>query len=98
MNWTKLMEVFLLLKDGFCLFFILLGSIFSKRIFKYYWGKYKVFNTPESIFNLCVNWLHYKKNKYGMSYESINVMIFCIIWPIITVTSLMLNVFMLGFL
>ena len=95
MNWTKLMAVFLLFKDGFYLFFILIGSAFSKRIFKYYWNKYKVFNTPESIFNLCVNWLYYKKNKYNISYEDINVIIFCIIWPIITVTSLMFNVLML---
>ena len=50
------MAVFLLCKDGFCLFFILIGSVCSKRILKYYWNKYKVFNTPMNVFNLCVNW------------------------------------------
>lgn len=85
------MAVFLLFKDGFCLFFILLGSACSKRILKYYWNKYKVFNTPMNIFNLCVNWLYYKKDKYDMNYESINVIIFCVIWPLITLTSIVLN-------
>lgn len=86
------MVVFLLLKDGFCLFFILLGAALSKKIFKYYWNKYKVYNTPPSIFNLCVNWLLYKGNKYNMTYQSINIVIFCIIWPLITIISLMFNV------
>ena len=91
MNWTKLMVVFQLFKDGFCLFFILLGSMCSRRILKYYWNKYKVFNTPMNVFNLCVNWLYYKKDKYDMNYESINVIIFCVIWPLITLTSIVLN-------
>ncbi len=91
MSWTKLMAVFLLFKDGFYLFFILLGSICSRRILKYYWNKYKVFNTPMNVFNLCVNWLYYKKDKYDMNYESINVIIFCVIWPLITLTSIVLN-------
>lgn len=91
MNWTKLMTVFLLFKDGFCLFFILLGSICSKQILRYYWNKYRVFNTPINVFNLCVNWLYYKKDKYDMNYESINVIIFCVIWPLITLTSIVLN-------
>lgn len=95
MNWTKLMAVFLLFKDGFYLFFILLGSVFSKRIFKYYWDKYKVFDTPVNVFNLCVNWLYYTGRKYGMTYETINVIIFCIIWPIITITSLLLNLWLI---
>ena len=85
------MAAFLLFKDGFHLFFILLGSICSRRILKYYWNKYKVFNTPMNAFNLCVNWLYYKKDKYDMNYESINVIIFCVIWPLITLTSIVLN-------
>lgn len=95
MNWTKLMVVFLLFKDGFYLFFILLGSICSRQILKYYWNKYKVFNTPMNVFNLCVNWLYYTKNKYNLSYESINIIIFCIIWPLITISSLMFNIYLL---
>ena len=91
MNWTKLIAVFLLCKDGFCLFFILIGSICSKRILKYYWNKYKVFNTPMNVFNLCVNWLYYKKDKYDMNYESINVILFCVIWPLIMLTSFVFN-------
>ena len=44
-----------------------------------------------NVFNLCVNWLYYKKDKYDMNYESINVIIFCVIWPLITLTSIVLN-------
>ena len=95
MNWTKLMVFFLLFKDGFYLFFILLGSICSRQILKYYWNNYKVFNTPVNVFNLCVNWLYYTKNKYNLSYESINIIIFCIIWPLITISSLMFNIYLL---
>lgn len=91
MNWTKLMVVFQLFKDGFCLFFILLGSMCSRRILKYYWNKYKVFNTPMNVFNLCVNWLYYKKDKYDMNYESINVILFCVIWPLIMLPSFVFN-------
>lgn len=92
MSSIRLMVVVLLIKDGFCLFFILLGSVFSKKIFKYCWNKYKVYDTPPGIFNLCVNWLLYKGNKYNMTYQSINIVIFCIIWPLITIISLMFNV------
>lgn len=91
MSWTKLMAVCLLFKDGFCLFFILLSSALSKQALKYYWDKYKVFNTPINVFNLCVNWLYYTKNKYNLSYELINVILFCVIWPLITITSIILN-------
>lgn len=95
MNWTKLITIFLLFKDGFCLFFILISSVFSKRIFKYYWNKYKVFNTPESVFNLCVNWLYCKKDKYNIDYEHINTIIFCVIWPLITIISILLNIILI---
>lgn len=95
MNWTKLMAVFLLCKDGFCLLFILIGSICSKRILKYYWNKYKVFNTPMNVFNLCVNWLYHTKDKYNIDYETINTIIFCIIWPLITIISLILNIILI---
>ena len=95
MNWTNLMVVFLLFKDSLCLFFILIGSVFSKRVLKHYWNKYKVFDTHVDVFNLCVNWLYYTGRKYEMSYETINVIIFCIIWPIITITSLLLNLWLI---
>lgn len=95
MNRTKLTVPFLLFKDSFCLFFILIGAAFSKRVLKHYWNKYKVYDIPVNVFNLCVNWLHYTGRKYGMTYETINVIIFCIIWPIITITSLLLNLWLI---
>lgn len=95
MNVTKLLLPCLLFKDGLVLFFILLGSAVSKRIFRRSWEKYNVMNIPPTVFNLCVNWLLYKGNKYGISYEKINVLIFCIMWPMITVVSLILNVLLI---
>lgn len=92
MKLIKLTEVFLLIKDGFCLFFILLGASISTRLFEYYWNKYKVYNIPPCIFNLCVNWLNYTGKKYNLSYKAINVIIFCVIWPLITIISLMANI------
>jgi len=47
------------------------------------------------MFNLCVQWLLYHGNKLNMSYEQINVLIFCIIWPIITLVSISLNIILL---
>lgn len=84
-----------LLFNGFKLFFILLGAMLSKRIFLYYWNKYpKVVEQP-NLFNLCVNWLYFVGNKTGLNYEQVNILIFCIIWPVITIVSILLNVLLI---
>lgn len=54
-------------------------------------------NLPKSNFNLCVQWLLYVGNKTNLSYEALNVLIFCVIWPIITITSIVLNILALVF-
>ena len=36
----------------------------------------------DEIFNFCVYLLYDLANMFGISYEEINVWIFCIIWPI----------------
>ncbi len=36
------------------------------------------------IFNLCVDLLVWLARLLGMSYESVNVWVFCVIWPIFT--------------
>lgn len=92
---TKIVQIISLVKDGVCLFFILLFSVFSNKVFNYYWNKYKTIQTERSYFNLCMNWLLYKGKKYNITYEQINVLIFCIIWPIITGLSILLNIFLL---
>jgi len=89
------MKILLIVKDGICLFLILFLSLCSKKIFNYYWNKYEIKPLSHTYFNLCVNWLLYKGKKYNMSYEQINVLIFCFIWPIITIVSILLNILLL---
>ncbi len=38
----------------------------------------------EKIFNSCVDLLIWGARLLGMTYKEINVLIFCIIWPILT--------------
>lgn len=80
---------------GIKLFFILPFALSSKRVFDVCWNKYYVRPFDKNIFNLCVQWLLYQGQQLGFSYEDINVKIFCIIWPIITLTSLFLNAILL---
>jgi len=37
------------------------------------------------VFNLCVDMLVYLSDVFKVSYEEINVIIFCIAWPILTI-------------
>lgn len=36
------------------------------------------------LFNKCVDLLYYLATMFSMSYEEINVILFCIVWPMIT--------------
>lgn len=45
----------------------------------------------KTIFNLCVQWLLYVGAKVNMSYTQINVLIFCLMWPLLTISSIILN-------
>ena len=80
-------------------FIILLFSFFSKRIFNYYWNKYYTNNTinNKTIFNLCVQWLLYISNKTNLTYEQLNVIIFCVIWPVVTILSIFGNILLIIF-
>jgi hypothetical protein len=58
-----------------------------------------------AVFNLCANFLHWLASKLdpvipgGMDYVKINVILFCIILPIILIASLALNLaFLFGLL
>ena len=42
------------------------------------------------IFQLCVDFLVWLAHLMGTSYEEINVWIFCVIWPVITVVLVIL--------
>lgn len=84
-----------LISKGIYLFFLLPLCMCSKHIFDKAWNKYYVQSLPKNIFNLCVQWLLHTGNKLNMTYEKINILIFCIIWPIITIFSIILNIILL---
>ena len=86
------MKIIYLLIKGLELFFLLPFCMLSKRAFEKMWYKYYVRPLPKTIFNLCVQWLLYVGDKIGMTYERINVVIFCIVWPLITIASIALNI------
>jgi hypothetical protein len=37
------------------------------------------------VFDKCVDLLNYGARKFGTTYKTINVVVFCVIWPAITV-------------
>jgi len=39
----------------------------------------------DKVFYQCVHVLRYTANRLGISYNQINVWIFCVIWPAITI-------------
>jgi hypothetical protein len=42
-------------------------------------------NFFNAIFDYCVKILIWLANLFGLTYKAINVIIFCIIWPIMTI-------------
>jgi hypothetical protein len=85
-------KVVYLLYKGLELFFLLPACMLSKRVFDKMWNRYYMKPLKKNMFNICVQWLLYCGDKVGMSYTQVNVLIFCIIWPLITVVSILLNV------
>ncbi len=87
-----------LLWQGLRLFFILPLAMCSHKVFDACWHKYYTEPMSKNVFNLCVQWLLYYGNRYGYSYERINVYIFCVIWPLITIVSVVANIVLLWLL
>ncbi len=81
--------------EGLKLFFILPFALTSKKVFEACWTKYYVQPMPKTVFNLCVQWLLFNGRRLRLSYEDINVKIFCIVWPVVTILSLLLNAVLL---
>ena len=46
----------------------------------------------DTCFGLCVNILLWLADLFGVSYNTINIWIFCIIWPVVTVVLLVIVV------
>jgi hypothetical protein len=88
-------KIVYLLCKGFELLLLLPACMLSKRVFDKVWDHFYVEPLPKSMFNICVQWLLYYGIKTNLTYTQINVLIFCIIWPIITVISILLNIILL---
>ena len=39
----------------------------------------------DKVFDACVDILYFLANSTGLTYKQINVIIFCILWPILTI-------------
>lgn len=52
-------------------------------------------NKIDQLFTLCVNFLLIVAERLNMTYNEVNIWIFCIIWPIITILSLITNVLLI---
>lgn len=88
----RIEQVALLLIRGLQLFFILPICACSQKAFMHFWNKYYTHTLQPNLFNLCVQWLLYTGKRMNLSYERINILIFCIIWPAITILSVCLNI------
>ncbi|MCC5850869.1 MAG: hypothetical protein JJU29_22500 [Verrucomicrobia bacterium] len=44
----------------------------------------------DALFDLCVNILLWLANLFGVSYNTINIWIFCVIWPILTMALIVI--------
>ena len=91
----NVLTAFYLIVKALELLVLLPACMLSRRVFDKVWKKYYVQPLPKDIFNLCVQWLMYHGEKTHLSYTQINVLIFCIIWPVVTVFSIVLNILLL---
>ena len=48
----------------------------------------------DKVFKECVLFLLWLAKELGMTYNEVNVWIFCVIWPVITVASIALNIYL----
>ena len=44
----------------------------------------------EGLFDLCVRFLFWLADLFGVSYQAINIWIFCVLWPILTIALIAL--------
>ena len=93
--FKSIKSIIYLLYKGLELLFLLPLCMCFNNIFNKTWDYYYTTPLPKNMFNLCVQWLLYCGEKINMSYTQINVLIFCVIWPIIMVVSILLNIILI---
>ncbi len=97
-------RLLIILFSGILLIPVLVLCLVSKKQHIKYWYAFnhriKTYpSLPENkidlLFSLCVNFLLLVGKRVGMSYNEINIWIFCIIWPVLTLISIALNIVLL---
>lgn len=49
----------------------------------------------DRIFYLCVRLLQWLAKKLGITYNEVNVWIFCVIWPLVTLALIGVNIYLM---
>ena len=97
-------RLLIILFSGILLIPVLVLCLVSKKQRIKYWyafnDRIKTYpslpdNKIDQLFSLCVNFLRLVGKRVGMSYNEINIWIFCIIWPVLTLISIALNIVLL---
>ncbi len=97
-------RLLIILFSGILLIPVLVLCLVSKKQRIKYWyafnDRIKTYpslpkNKIDQLFSLCVNFLLLVGKRVGMSYNEINIWIFCIIWPVLTLISISLNIVLL---
>lgn len=97
-------KIITIILSGILLIPVLVLCFVSKKMRIKYWYAFnhdlKTYphlpdNKTDQMFSLCVNFLLLVGKRVGMSYNEINIWIFCIIWPAITLLSVALNILQL---
>lgn len=94
-------KVAVIIVAGIILIPILLIALINKKQRIKFWYRFNRTNSTipntkiDQLFTLCVNFLLILAAHLNMTYNEINIWIFCIIWPIITTTSIILNILLI---
>ena len=97
-------RLLIILFSGILLIPVLVLCLVSKKQRIKYWyafnDRIKTYpslpeNKIDQLFSLCVNFLLLVAKRVGMTYNEINIWIFCIIWPVLTLISIALNIVLL---
>lgn len=49
----------------------------------------------DMVFDICVLWLLWVGELTNKSYNEVNIWIFCVLWPLVTIASIVLNIVLL---
>ncbi len=98
---SSIKNLIVIILNGILLIPILILTLVSDKLRVIIWKKINkrtdTYNTLpnnriDQLFSLCVNFLLILGEKVGMSYNEINIWIFCIIWPILTLILFILAI------